>query len=310
MTFNKLFEEWLEENHKYYIKENTLLRYRCSYHNHIKSFFANVPIQRINRRLIQTFLFHLKENNSVRTNRKLSNSTINNVLALLKRFFNYLEDSDLISKNPVVRIKNLPINKQKINKVFTKAEQKKIEKYLERSQDLSFFIYIFDLYTGLRMGELLPITWKDMDLRRGYISINKNQSTIKNNNKWVDKIGTPKTKSSIRSIPIPSFLINHLKSIKNLHLSNHVFINKYGFPLNRRVITKNYTNMLKKLRIRYISFHALRHTFATRALENNIDIKTISEVLGHSDASMTLNIYSHSLLEHKRLQMRKIKPLV
>ena len=311
MEVNYLIDEWMNENHRFYIKENTLLRYRCSIDNHIKSFFNRIDILDVTPRLIQHFIFELKERESERTHRKLSNSTINNVIAILKLFFKYCVDYEFIDKNPMNNVKNFHIDKYKENKAFSKIEQKRFETYIEKSNDLANFIYIFALYTGLRIGEMIPLTWKDVNLRTGIVNVDKNISTIKNNNNnWVEKLGTPKSKNSIRVVPLPRFLITHLKAIKQKYLSKYVFVNNEGIRLTRRNIVNNYAKILKCLRIKYISFHSLRHTFATRALETNIDIKTISEVLGHANAAMTLNIYSHSLPDHKRLQMRKMKRII
>ena len=308
MLFNYLLDEWLKENHTFYIKENTLLRYRCSIENHIKPYFADYKIEEINPRVIQKFLYQLKETISTRTKRPLSNSSINNVIAILKLFFSYCVDYEIIEKSPMTKIKNFHVERYKENKVFSKINQKRFENYISESHDVAYFIYIFALYTGLRIGELLPLTWKDIDLRIGEVRVTKNISTIKvDNDHWIEKIGTPKTKNSIRSIPLPRFLIVHLKCLKKLNLSKYLFVNNEGNHLSRRKVVANYTHILKILRIQYISFHALRHTFATRALENHMDIKTISEVLGHANAAMTLNIYSHSLPDQKRLQMRKMK---
>ena len=308
MYFNNLLEEWLNECHKLYVKQNTLLRYRCSIDNHIKPYFHDYQIEDINTRVIQKFIYELKECKSKRTHKPLSNSTINNVIAILKLFFKYCVECEIIEKNPIINTKNLHVDRYKESKVFSKNEQKRFETYIENSNDLSNFIFIYALYTGQRIGEMLPLTWKDIDLRIGVVHVSKNMSTIKDEKgRWTDIISTPKTKNSNRTIPLPRFLITHLKYVKKLKNSKYVFVDNDGNPLKRKKVISNYSHILKALRIKYISFHSLRHTFATRALENHMDIKTISEVLGHANAAMTLNIYSHSLPDHKRLQMRKMK---
>ena len=94
MRFNDVLLEWLNENHKFYIKENTLMRYRCSINNHIIYYFSNYQIEDINPRVIQKYIYELKETSSDRTRRPLSNSTINNIIAILKLFFNYCVELD------------------------------------------------------------------------------------------------------------------------------------------------------------------------------------------------------------------------
>ena len=138
MKINDLIEEWMNENHKLYIKENTLLRYRCSINNHIKQYFDGMDINEVSPRIIQKFIYELKENKSKRTGRKLTNSTINNIIALLKLFFHYCVDYEIIEKDPTTKIKNLHVGRYKTNKAFTKLEQRKIE-----AEPIKFCLYFY-----------------------------------------------------------------------------------------------------------------------------------------------------------------------
>ena len=120
------------------------------------------------------------------------------------------------------------------------------------------------------------------------------------------RISTPKSESSIRDIPLPKFLIAKLSAIRN---GSGFLIQKNGKFVEPNVYSRRYKKILQELDIPYRKFHATRHTFATRALEIGMDIKTLSEILGHSSPTVTLNLYSHSLPEHKKKEMDRLGKL-
>lgn len=165
-------------------------------------------------------------------------------------------------------------------------------------------------YTGIRIGELCALDLnRDIDLKRGVISIQHTLYRVKseNGNKKTElKISTPKSESSIRDIPLPKFLIEKLSKIEN---GSGFLIQKNGKFIEPNVYARRYKKILAELDIPYRKFHATRHTFATRALEIGMDIKTLSEILGHSSPTITLNLYSHSLPEHKKKEMDRLGKL-
>ena len=161
------------------------------------------------------------------------------------------------------------------------------------------------------MGQLLGLTRKDVNLNSGIIDINKTVYHRKNDDGHREyRIGSPKTKNSRRTIPTPSFLKEKLRDLKKEKISKFVIAKNDGSTLNDKLIIYRYKMLLRHSRVSYLNFHCLRHTFATRALEADMDIKTLSEILDHSNAAMTLNIYAQSLIEYKKQQMRKIKRLI
>ena len=311
MKLSELLSEWLYENHKDEIKPRTLLKYECSIYNYILPYFKDEEIESLTPRTIQHWITIFKELKGPRTNQNLSNSSINNIIAILKLAFNYAVDFEIIPSSPLTRIKR--VNKKENNtiKAFTRDEQIKIENYIERLNNREYFCYILVLYTGLRLGELLALTWKDINLKTGIMTINKTIYKTKNDNgEWYYMTDTPKSKNSNREIPLPPFIKEMIRQYKKEKKSTYVVAKEDGSRINDKLIVYRYKMLLKRSRVRYLNFHCLRHTFATRALENNMDIKTLSEILGHASASTTLNIYTHSLINHKRAQMRKIKRLI
>ena len=168
---------------------------------------------------------------------------------------------------------------------------------------------IISLYTGLRIGELLSLTWDDIDLQKGIIYVSKSCFDSWKNGEYIKVIDTPKTDSSERIIPIPKQLLARLKVYKKTSSGNYVVCGEHihGAPI--RSYQKSFEILLKELKIPHKGFHALRHTFATRALECGMDIKTLSEILGHKNPATTLKRYAHSMFEHKTEMMNRLGEL-
>lgn len=166
-------------------------------------------------------------------------------------------------------------------------------------------------YTGVRIGELCALKWENINLNNQTITIKETVQRVKNDseksaNKTKIKFDTPKSLTSIRTIPIPKFLAMKLK--KYQRKTGYILRNDGQFT-DTRNISRRFKQLLKEAKIENINFHALRHTFATRALELGFDIKTLSEILGHSSVTITLNLYVHTLPEHKQKEMEKFNSL-
>ena len=159
------------------------------------------------------------------------------------------------------------------------------------------------LYTGLRLGEVIALKWQNVDMKNKLIYIDKTLSTISQNHKTLTIESSPKTQSSIREIPISNQLLFLLKQLKLKSTNDYVIVSHNNKQIKPRAYQKSFENLLKKLHIKHYGFHAIRHTFATRLLENGVDIKTISELLGHSSPTITLNRYIHTNLQKKRKAM-------
>ena len=120
-------------------------------------------------------------------------------------------------------------------------------------------------------------------------------------------VGSPKSKKSVRKIPLPDFMLKHSAELKTYYANeNNYVISGTDTPIDPRTYQRLYNNVIKSAGVKYRKFHAIRHTFATRALEVGVDIKTLSEILGHASVSITLNIYAHSLMEQKKIAMDKL----
>ncbi len=189
-------------------------------------------------------------------------------------------------------------------------KQKKIEKALNIKRYPKHIGILICLYLGLRLGEVCALKWEDVDLksqtmqicRTVYLKTDKNKPTIL-------VFTTPKTKSSIRCIPIPTFLVDSLKQIKKHSTSEFVLSDKFGHCIIPRTYQYVFSSIQRRARVERKGFHSLRHTFATRALECGIDIKSLSEILGHKNPTITLTRYAHSMLSYKKNMINKIGKL-
>ena len=160
------------------------------------------------------------------------------------------------------------------------------------------------LSTGIRIGEICALTWNDIDTENGIIYVRKTIQRIyiiENGKRHTELLlDTPKTKNSIREIPMTKDLLKILKPLKKIVNNNFFVLTNDAKATEPRTYRNYYKKMLESLNIPELKFHGLRHSFATRCIESNCDYKTVSVILGHSNISTTLNLYVHPNLEQKK----------
>ena len=195
--------------------------------------------------------------------------------------------------------------------VLTKSEQKELVRYLQQDTDKIKLGVLISLYTGIRLGELCALKWSDIDIPNGTLKIDKTIQRIKNTDKYASSktkivIDKPKSQKSIRVVPIPSFLHEKLWNQRNRYWVNAYVLSGTYMYVEPRIYQKHFKRVLKEANIKEVNYHALRHTFATRAIESGIDVKTLSEILGHSNIKFTLERYVHSSEELKKQSIEKL----
>lgn len=309
MTTKKLLTEWLNQHAKEHIKARTHNRYEELINLHIIPSIGNLEIKDVSRKSIQSLIVQKKISGNLHTGEKLSSSSVNMILSILNSAFEYACDMEYIYENPCSRVKKAKHEAKRIE-AFTAEEQKKIELEILASNDKRLHGILLCLYTGIRIGELLALTWDDIDFSRNVLQITK--TVYKKRDKlglWSLCIDEPKTKSSVRTIPLTNHIVKILKKDRKNAASKYVVETKKGGQMPTRSYQYIFAKLTSKVDVRNLNFHALRHTFATRALECGIDVKTVSDIMGHQNASVTLNCYAHCLMEHKIEMMKKLTVL-
>ena len=249
---------------------------------------------------------NIKDYLNIITSKNIKSKTQYDIITVVNNFFMFAYREKYI--NLYIHIKHAKIEQDEVE-TFTDNEVKKIDYSICNDPDYIKVGIILSLYTGIRIGELCALTWTNIDLESKIIKIRYTLQRIKNidnniNSKTCIVIDTPKTKKSLRNIPIPNFLIpllNKFKSENNCYLLTGK--TKYMEP---RTMQKHFKKFLDTLNIKNKNFHCLRHTFATNAYFNGMSIMTLSDVLGHMSEEFTKKRYVHSNILLKQEEMNSI----
>ena len=286
------FGEWIDFWYQYFsspkLRPTTQATYENRIYGHIIPSIGKIPLSKLTQNDLQQFYAKLK-----RTGRKVnvelkgtgvSDRMVRSCHALCRSSLEKAVEEGLITRNPSIGCK-LPPKKNGEMKVLTQTE---IVRLLNQAYDEGYYeMFLLELTTGMRRGEILGLKWRDLNLETGELNI-KRQLTTKG-------ISVPKTKSSIRTILLPPDMLDLLREMKKTAKYDWIFPSpvKEGEPRNPTAITKRFRIMLERAHCKHVRFHDLRHTFATMALENGMDVKTLSAMIGHVSSETTLNIYSH-----------------
>jgi len=308
MTYKNWLEEWLNNFIKISNKQRTFERYKNIIYLHILPHLGDYNIEDLSPIILQKFISNLSKNGNKRTKKGLSSNYINGIVSIIQNSLKTAHILGLVTDYNADKIKRPKIIEKQVV-CFTIYEQKKIEKFIAESNQQKLKGVILCLYIGLRIGELLALTWNDIDFTKNTLSVTKSCHDGYIDGKHCVIVDTPKTENSIRQIPLSKPIISLLKQLKKTTQSKYV-ISYNSKPILVRSYQRTFELLLKKLKIQHKGFHALRHTFATRALECGMDVKSLSEILGHKNATITLNRYAHSLWEHKANMMDKLGKLL
>ena len=308
MKYNVWFEEWLTHYIKPSSKQRTFEQYSRAAQIHILPYLGDIELTDLTPFVLQKFITGLTENGNKRTGKGLSPNFVKTILSIVQ---NSLKTAHLVGYLPEYSANKIkrPKPKEKQVECFSAWEQKKIEEAALSAKKDKYRGIILCLYTGLRIGELLALTWNNIDFDKNILSVTKTCHDGNENGKHIRIIDTPKTENSRRQIPLPKTLVKILKEMKKKSKCEFVIADGEK-PVFIRSYQRTFELLLKKLKLPHKGFHSLRHTFATRALECGMDVKSLSEILGHKNAMITLNRYAHSLWEHKAEMMNKLSKML
>ncbi|MCQ4021935.1 MULTISPECIES: site-specific integrase [unclassified Ruminococcus] len=300
-VFEQIVFDWLE-NKKLSTKESTLSHYKSVINNRIIPILGKYEISDITADVVQSYM-----NSLIREG--LASKTVSDILAIIKNILKYANCKG-IGHNCDLSFVSIKCKKCEIE-TLTIFEQQKLCTYLIKNMDNKNFGILLSLYTGIRIGELCALKWSDIDIRERLLSINKTMLRIQDNmgeqtsRKTRVIITSPKSEDSLRRIPIPETIIDTLLKLKQ-NSDCYILTGSSKQYIEPRNMQYYFKNVLKICNIRNVKFHVLRHTFATRCVENGFEIKSLSEILGHSNVKITLERYVHSSMDLKRKSMDKL----
>ena len=291
---------WLLEK-KDYIKESTYANYSNNIFNHIIPKLGNYYLNELNHKVIQDFLLELSKNGRKDNTGGLAEKTIKDITIIIKGSIKKGINEDKI-KHIELTFNYPKDNKENKLYVLTKREQNKITNYVLENINSRNIGLLISLYSGIRIGELCALRWEDVDFKKNCLTINKTiqRVYIKDKDKNISKIiiTTPKTKNANREIPINKDFLEILKKVKS-EKKNYILTGNEKY-IEPRTYRKYFNKILDELKIKHFNFHSLRHTFATNCISLGVDYKTVSELLGHANVNITLNLYVHPRYSQKK----------
>ncbi len=307
------YQEWLDNWLTNYVqptsKTRTCVRYEEIIRQHLIPALGKYELTELSAYIVQCYITELLKSGNLKTEQGLAPNSVNGVITLVKNSLKTAHSLELIPEYFGDKLKR-PRTKERPIECFSVKEQKQIEQATLNDKREKMFGIVLCLYTGMRIGELLALEWRSIDFSAGTIEITNSCHDGKDiHGKFCRFTDTPKTLSSKRLIPIPKQIMPCLKEKKKAAKSSYVIVDKKCEPISVRSYQRSFELLLKKICIKRKGFHSLRHTFATRALECGMDVKTLSEILGHKSPSVTLNRYVHSMLEHKKDMMNRLGKL-
>jgi integrase len=309
MFFNDVLDAWLIEKSKR-LKKSSLAKYFNLVSNHIKPSLGHMAITNINNSIVSAFVAEKIKKGKINSEGGLSGKTIKDIVTLIKSALRYSKEEGFISEEILLNL-IYPQQKAKEMRVFTKKEQASLEKYLCTNTDESKLGILICLYTGLRVGEICALRWGDISLDNNTLNVSRTVQRVQNIGELSSRktdllISEPKSICSNRTIPLPSCLISSLEKFKPSSSDAYILTDQIERYIEPRTYQYRFKSYITASGIRDANFHCTRHTFATRCVELGFDIKSLSEILGHSNVHITLNRYIHPSFDMKQSNMNKL----
>lgn len=293
MKISEIITLW-ENDKKLYVKKSTYSAYLLLIENHINPYFADK--EQITEEDVQKFVL-------TELRKGLSQKSIKDIIIVLKMILKFAVKQKLLAYNEI-EIKFPTVGEKTDLEVLNKNDHKKIINYLQENFTFKNLGIYICLSTGMRIGEICGLLWSDIDVKSGIIKVRRTVQriyVIDGETRHTEiLIDTPKTKNSIRDIPMTTELYKIIKPLKKVVNNDFYVITNEAKPTEPRTYRNYYERLIKRLGIPKLKFHGLRHSFATRCIESKCDYKTVSVILGHSNISTTLNLYVHPNMEQKK----------
>lgn len=335
ITFSKWVTEWLVTYIKPVVRESTYGEYDRVARLHVIPYFERVPLKDVRAEMLQKFLNEKLEKRLDGRPGGYSYSVVHAIKHLIGAALEKAVDLGYLAFNPANKVK-IPPERYGEKHVLTKSQQAALEKLLLDNLDTepNDFIYLLILYTGLRIGEATGLQVGDIDLSKRELYVRRTLGRVckPGGGSMPVAVRDPKTNTGRRTVSLSPFIVDLLqkhierrnKRIEQLRPTwegknyfspewidnDFLFISSYGIVPDHSKLLQRLNKLLQKIGAAHVTLHGLRHTFATRWIEAGLDVRSLSEILGHADAKMTLNTYTHSLPEQKRQSMDRLTLLL
>ena len=306
MAFGDWLDFWYQQYAKQTLRPTTQSGYENMIYNHIIPDIGKLPLNKLMQNDLQQFYTRLKNGGrKVRTElygKGLSDRMVRGCHAMCRKALEKAVADGIIRINPAIGCK-LPPKKAKEMQVLTREEMQRF--MAQAKADGYFELFLLELCTGMRRGEIVALQWDDLNMQTGELHICRQATTVHGN----IHICAPKTKSSIRTVILPPDIVKILAQYKKQINSRWMFPSpvKEDAPYHPSAIRKVLDRTLERAECKHVRFHDLRHTFATTALANGMDVKTLSAIIGHISSETTLNIYTHITDNMQRSAANKIE---
>ncbi len=309
LLFRNFAEKWLDVT-KHQVRESTYIKYRNMMNSYILPELGDVEWERINREVIELFCSRMLSAGG-RKQKGLSAKTVSDTMSVIRHVFRYacnygeMLPFDISSVTVKRELKEMQI--------LSRKEQDTLYRFLHSNINDRNLGILICMFAGLRLGEICALRWEDISFAEQVIFVRQTMQRIQTSDSAGQKtkiiITAPKSRSSIRKIPIPGELANILFSFWRGR-QGYVLTGQAGIYVEPRTMERHFKRTLKQAGLEQVNFHVLRHTFATRCVEMDFDVKSLSELLGHANVNITLNRYVHPSMELKRKNMQRLSELL
>lgn len=285
-----------EREQKRKLKESTVSRYRYMVRRYIQPQLGAAPLYTLTEKRVAAFYQRLQ-------GQGLSPKSARDAGVLLRAILRTATKRGCFCTGINAE---LPVCKKRQVEIFTEPEIVRLAHHIVDEPDLTGLGILLALNSGLRLGELCALRWSDIDLHAGFLRVEREVQRLYEKGCTKLIVQPPKSESSLRRIPLPADILSLLAAHKPKTAGSVCLLTGTAAPLEPRTMQNRYRALLKRAGVPYRNFHALRHTYATRCIEQNVDVKSVSEMLGHSDVRITLQTYVHVSLRYKQQAVQSI----
>ncbi len=304
LSVGEVMEIWLRDK-RHDWKESTYACYKQLIVRHISESIADRRAESFDNLSFRKYLDSIRKKGD---GAKISAAYLNCIGTVIRQAFSYVT-AEYQYRLPLLSGKQVREEGKREELPSDKDIRKMLQYLYANAEDSTCLGILLAYYTGIRIGELCALTWGDIDFEEGVLKISKNMQRVKEfgqaDSETSIKIQTPKTVTSKRCIPLPESLFSVLKE-KRQSAEQYLITGKRRAFAETRTVQYRFAAILKKCGIAHFKFHMLRHYFASLCIRRGCDVKSLSEILGHANIQITLNLYVHSTMQQKRRLMNKV----